>query len=327
MTHLLMLAALAATDQITLKNGDRWSGRIEKLDAGKLTFTADFAGRVTIPWDAIQSIASEQTFAFALKNGGIESGRADRVMSVKDQIVTLRNGQRVERVQPPPNAFWTGSADTGLSLARGNANTTTLSATINTSRTSKIDKLSFTGAALYSEAALPGSSLVAANARRGGFRYERNFSPRRFSFVSGDLEHDTRQFLNLRSVLGAGLGQKLIQQPERTFDIFAGGSFNREDFSTGLQRVSAEALFSEASTHKLNRNFSVAQKLTVFPNLTQPGEYRITFDSSAVTALVRWLAWQVSVSNRYISNPVPGAKTNDLLVTTGFRFNFGAPAR
>jgi hypothetical protein len=43
-------------------------------------------------------------------------------------------------------------------------------------------------------------------------------------------------------------------------------------------------------------------------------------DATAATTLLRWLSWQVSVSNRYLNNPVPGSRRNDLLLTTGFRF-------
>ena len=32
-----------------------------------------------------------------------------------------------------------------------------------------------------------------------------------------------------------------------------------------------------------------------------------------------WLAWQLTLSDRYLSNPVPGTKKNDVLLTTGLR--------
>jgi hypothetical protein len=43
----------------------------------------------------------------------------------------------------------------------------------------------------------------------------------------------------------------------------------------------------------------------------------MNFDASADTKLRKWLAWQVSISDRYISNPLPGRQKNDLIVTTG----------
>ena len=43
----------AAGDQITLKNGDRYSGTIVKSDAKELVLKTEFAGTVTIQWDAV----------------------------------------------------------------------------------------------------------------------------------------------------------------------------------------------------------------------------------------------------------------------------------
>jgi len=41
-----------------------------------------------------------------------------------------------------------------------------------------------------------------------------------------------------------------------------------------------------------------------------------------VTRLKRWLSWQLTASDRFISDPVGGRKKNDVLLTTGFRVSF-----
>ena len=63
--------------------------------------------------------------------------------------------------------------------------------------------------------------------------------------------------------------------------------------------------------------------LVVYPNLSDLGEYRMTFDSTAVTRLNDWLSWQVTLSDRFLSNPGPGKRKNDLLFTTGLRLTLG----
>lgn len=325
---IAVTAPLLFADQLVMKNGDRYSGHLESVEAGKVKFVADYAGAISVPWDAVQTLRSRETFVVRLKSGGIESAPADRVMAMRGQIEAVRSTaeqdrvrQAVERAAMP---VWVGHTDLGLSLSRGNAETSTLSASVNTARSTKRDKLAFYGASLYSRAVRAGQRLTAANLRRGGVRYDLNLNRKQFAFVSGDLDHNPVQRLQLRSVAGAGFGQHLVQTKLNTFDLFAGGTLNREEFTTGVERVAAEALVSEASTHKLNHTFSLSQKFAMYPNLTETGQYRMTFDSSAVTSIMRWLSWQVTVSNRYISNPPPGTRPNDLLLTTGFRVNFGA---
>jgi len=72
----------------------------------------------------------------------------------------------------------------------------------------------------------------------------------------------------------------------------------------------------------LAKAVQLEHKLVLYPNLSDTGEYRINFDNALVTRLSRWLSWQLALSDRLISNPIPGKKKNDLLFTTGLRFTF-----
>jgi putative salt-induced outer membrane protein len=67
---------------------------------------------------------------------------------------------------------------------------------------------------------------------------------------------------------------------------------------------------------------TLRERFQYFPNLSETGEYRLTFDSSLVTKINKWFNWQVTLSDRYISNPVAGSKANDILFTTGLGLSF-----
>ena len=70
---LLIPAALFA-DQIVLKNGDRLTGTIEKSDDKALIIKTEFAGEVTVQWDAVQEINSSQKLHVSLNNGQTVTG-------------------------------------------------------------------------------------------------------------------------------------------------------------------------------------------------------------------------------------------------------------
>ncbi len=55
---LLAIIGSALADQVTLKNGDRLSGTIAKSDGKTLVLKTDYAGDVTVQFDAIQGITS-----------------------------------------------------------------------------------------------------------------------------------------------------------------------------------------------------------------------------------------------------------------------------
>jgi len=63
--------------------------------------------------------------------------------------------------------------------------------------------------------------------------------------------------------------------------------------------------------------------LFFFPNLTNGGEYRVNFDTTLVTDISRRIGWQITLSDRYLSNPPPGFEKNDLLLTTGLKIKLG----
>jgi hypothetical protein len=231
--------------------------------------------------------------------------------------------QAAEARRQAPRFFdpWTGFIDLGLSLARGNAKVATYSSRMNGVRTTPRHKLTLNLTSLYSHNNSTPPARVTANVRRGDAEWDINISPRQFAFLTGSLEYDQLQKLDLRAVGGVGYGRHVVKNSRNTFDLSIGTTINHESFATGLHRLSSEGLLSEQSTHILNHSLTLKQRFIFFPNITQPGEYRISFDGSAVTSLLRWLSWQVSVGDRYLSNPLPGTLPNDLLLTTGFRFN------
>jgi Protein of unknown function, DUF481 len=69
------------------------------------------------------------------------------------------------------------------------------------------------------------------------------------------------------------------------------------------------------------------ERFEFFPNVSNTGAYRFTFDAHAVTKLNKWLGWQVSFDDLYVSNPPTGIKQNDLILSTGLRLTFGGVAQ
>src|ERR1700675_475865 len=73
---LALAAALAAkADQVTLKNGDRLTGSIVNSDGKILLIKTEFAGDVTVQWDAITGIESSDKLNLTLKDGKRLSGK------------------------------------------------------------------------------------------------------------------------------------------------------------------------------------------------------------------------------------------------------------
>jgi putative salt-induced outer membrane protein YdiY len=276
-----------------------------------------------------------------LKNGRVLSGpvasvndqfeittqESGKVVVAKEDIDAVRSPEEqaiVERLKSPGFfELWTGVFDFGLALAQGNSETTNLSLAFNADRTTNRDKTSFFSTALYSTNNTTGESITTANIIRGGGRYEYNITPKLFAYGAGGLEHDELQELELRILLGGGLGWHMYQTPETVFDVFGGFNWNKEYFDNDIDRSSAELQVGEELSHQASERVLLKERFVLFPNLSESGEYRFAFDATVVTAINKWLGWQVTFSDRFTSNPLPGIKENDLILTTGLRITFG----
>lgn len=88
-------------------------------------------------------------------------------------------------------------------------------------------------------------------------------------------------------------------------------------------RSTAEAQLGQTLSHRFSSRVSLKEQLFFFPNLTDGGTYRINFDASLVTDISRRIGWQLTLSDRYLSDPPPGLQQNDLLLTTGLKIKLG----
>jgi putative salt-induced outer membrane protein YdiY len=337
---LLFFVSAAWADQVTLTNGDRVTGKIVKKDGATLTFKSDMFGDVTIPWDKVTDVVSDEPLTVVLPDGKSVLGKvatsekklevatpaAKESVAIAD-VGAIRNAdeqQAWERKQHPGLLnLWAGYADLGVSLARGNADTTSITSAMNATRETRSDKTSLYFNQIYSTGkAVDGSSVKTAQAIRGGWAYNRNLTQRLFVNLFNDYEYDLFQNLDLRFVIGGGLGYSVIKNDQTQLDLLGGAAYNREKFSTPLTRNSAELYWGDNLLHKFSKSTSLTQSFRMFNNMSELGEYRINFDVGAVTTLKKWLSWQLTVSDRYLSNPLPGRKQNDVLFTTGIRVNF-----
>jgi len=336
---LLLVTACLLADQVTLKNGDRVSGKIVKKEGDKVTFKSDLMGEVTMPWEAVREVVSDEPLHVVLpgertvagrlssREGNLEVSTASgKETAALNRVAAIRNANEqrgYERLQHPGLlALWAGYYDIGFSLARGNARTSTLTNALNAARVTRDDKTTVYANQIYSTATLEDQTAVTARAIRGGWGYNRNADPRLFINTFNDYEYDRFQNLHLRFVLGGGLGYKAVKSERSQLDLLAGAAYNREDFFDALTRNSAEAYWGDDWTFRLSGATSIRQSFRMFNNLTNSGVFRMNLDLGAETNLNKWLAWQVTASDRYLSNPVIGRLRNDILLTTGFRIRF-----
>ena len=337
-TLSLVLCASAGllADQVALKNGDIITGNVIRKDGGKLTLKSEFLGEVSIPWSAVKSLKTDQELVVVLPDGesvkGKVSTNGDNLEVAGKSaplagVTAMRNDaeqrkwQRLEH--PGLGELWAGNFDLGLALARGNARTETLTNDFNAARVTRHDKIGLHFNQIYGKAQVNGVDSTIASAVRGGWAYNRDLNPKLFVTTLNEYEHDKFQSLDLRAVFGGGLGWNAYKKEKATLSFQGGGDYERESFTGNVRRNSGEFYFGNDLGLKLSAATSITQSFRMFPNLTQTGQYRLNFDLTGVTAIKKWLGWHLTLSDRFLSDPLFGRQRNDVLLSTGFRLSFG----
>jgi putative salt-induced outer membrane protein len=333
-------------DQVVMKNGDRLTGTIEKSDDKSLVIKSEFAGEVTVDWSAIQEVKSEQPLHVKLKDGKtvvgpvntvdgkleVSTKNGGNVEAPKESILVMRSDSEQlawEKSQHPGLLQgWNGGVTVGFGLTGGNSETKNLAVAFSGIRTGLHDKLTLYAGSVYSANNLaPAATRVTANTNRGGARYDRDITPRIFGFGNADFFTDALQDLNLRQVYGGGLGFHVIKNDNTTLDLLGGVAYTRENYTqvAPLPRLIhsfAAGQIGDEFMHKIAKSTVITQRAYFFPDFQNSGEYRATFDFGTVTKFSKWLGWQNSFGDVYVTNPPTGKKKNDVVFTTGLNVTF-----
>src|SRR5438093_524658 len=348
MRMVQILASLAAfsfcsasfADQIVLTNGDRLTGTITKSDDKTLVIKTEFADDVTVQWPAVQEIHSMQALHLVTRgektlvgtvttsDGNLVVGTATSgtVNVPKADVTALRNEEEQaayeKSLHPTLLHGWAGGANVGFALTRGNSETKNLALAFTGDRKTQHDEITMYANTVYASNDAAGAvPSVTANTTQSGARYAHNVTTRLFGYGSADFQTDALQGLNLRSVLGGGLGLHVINTDVTTLDLLGGLNYTRESYTT-LSRNFAALTVGEELMHKLGVSTVLNNKLYFFPDLNEIGEYRATFNLGTVTKLSKWLGWQNAFGDIYVTNPPAGKKQNDILLTTGLNVSF-----
>lgn len=341
---ILWFASAGFADQITMKDGDRITGDIVKKDGDSVTIKSKNFGTVTLKWADVATIKSDQPINVTLTGGKavkaniemqgdriqVAAPGAPQTVDPKD-VVTLRNDAEEKTYQrfmhPGLLDLWTITGSLNLAGTKGNAQTSTLTTPVNFVRASNTTRTTAYFNSISSSAKINGVDSSTAKAVRGGWGYNRNLTKKVFANAFNDYEYDEFQSLDLGVTIGGGAGYLLWSHDANRLSVVGGADWNRQAFSAlstsaAFTRNSAEAFWGDDFNYKLSERTSFVESFRMFNNLSDTGQYRMNADVGATTQLTKWLNWNISLSDRYLSNPVPGRKKNDFLYSTGLGFSW-----
>lgn len=225
-----------------------------------------------------------------------------------------------------PDNQWRYLFTAGANAATGNNESVALNLSAEAARVSATDKWTFLGQAAYAHA--DGETQTERFAL--GTQYARDLTPVWFGWGTLDGLRDKLANLSSRMSVASGVGYHLIRNEQTTFDVTGGLGYSRDRFiepteidgsrRDGYGRL--ELVLAEESNHKLTQTTSLRQRLALYPNLRDTGEYRASFDTNVTVAMTKDMNLTAGLSVRHNSDPGVGVKKTDAMFITGVSFRF-----
>jgi len=232
-----MCGSIAYADELMMKNGDRLQGTVVSMSLGKLVFKTSYAGDITIRWEDVERLTTDQPLEAYLQDeetliGKIKAGE-DNVLILESADgsppvpVQLAQVKSLERPKPPPGWEFTGNVSAGASKESGNTNTEkyNLIGNLQVSKLPHVIKL-------YGEFHKEWSSdKLSKDNALGSATYERFLDKKWFVFGNAMAQTDKFKDLDLLGNFAAGPGYQFWRSKEKNLSVKLGPAYAYEKYS------------------------------------------------------------------------------------------------
>jgi putative salt-induced outer membrane protein YdiY len=232
----LLPASPALADTVLLDNGDRLTGKVKNIAAGKLVIETRYAGEVKVDLAAVRSLETDQDATVILKDYSRLIGRlaadqgALRVIEGDGGPVRTVDPGRVARVEqgrrPQPSWTYTGYVNIGASDSSGNTETTRAYGDAELVARKARNRVTLGGRGAY---ASDDDEETENNVLAYG-KYDRFLSEKWYAYANASAEHDPFRDIKLRSTLGVGSGYQVFDTPRTNFSVEGGLDYVTTDF-------------------------------------------------------------------------------------------------
>jgi hypothetical protein len=331
-------AALAKRndDVVIMKNGDRLTGEIKRLEDGKLVFSAGYmTADVSLDWTKVDRLESKDHFNVYLTDGRvhtgvivgkgltedtdpgffIQTGNADVVVH-RDEVVVVRP------IESSVLNQLTGSVDYGYSFTGGNNSTTQSS--LSAAMAYRVEKwhMQLQGGSVFNAQ----SEGTSTGRNTFSFLYARKLTELWYAGAISELLNSKQQDLTLRATAGGGLGRVLFRSERTALRLLSGILFSREHYSSEAgeepRANNVEALFHLQYEMYRFKKFDIDAATYAYPSLTDRGRVRMGLQSALGIELFRNFKWKFSLYENFDSRPPVHAPRNDFGTSTSVGWTF-----
>jgi Protein of unknown function, DUF481 len=315
---LAMFSCGASADEVVFKNGDKLTGTIVKLADGKVTFKSAVAGEVKIAVGEIRSLATEKPVKVVLPDKSIAhepllAGDAGQV-----RIGAGTYSLTELRAVNPPSVRWGGKFALGLTLIRATTDENKVDFLLDVARTGARNRIALAAAYLYAR------SEDVTTTDTWFITGDYNFARRRriYALANARLQQDRIQDLDLRTILGGGVGYVVSERPGFGLRLEGGLAWVREEFADAGTTSDLSVRLGYLLEKALWRGARLKHDFTIYPATHDLRDYYFTARFSLEQALANGFTIDLRLLLDYDATPAPDAdkSTSKFILAVGKSF-------
>lgn len=329
-TFVLYLAGagVARADTVLLENGDRLSGTVVRLEEDTLTLKTSYSEPILIEAQSIVGIETDESVTLHLKEGETIQGRLSSTDAGGIAVGANEDRQPVQtrwdsiaaiNPLPVPPARIKGSVTVGGNMQSGNTDRTSASLGLEAVRRDARHRFSLSFLHNYAEE----DDEVDTRNTFGAFKYDYFFTTKAFGYLSVEMLKDEFKDLNLRTIVGPGAGYQFWDTERTALGLEGGVAYFNEDRDEGEDDHWITGRLAGNFRYRLFDRIEFAEKLVVYPNLEDAGQYTLRNEASLSTEVV--YGWALKLSNilDYDSDPESeGVKKTDVYWILALQYEF-----
>jgi putative salt-induced outer membrane protein YdiY len=318
-------------DEIRLKNGDRITGDILRMENDALVMKTAYAGEIKVAWQEIQCIVSDKETTLVMKDKEVFVGLLTCPEGGKVQVsskaagetapIPLSQVQTLNPPPPPPGVTYKANINAGAGKTTGNTDTMNANASAGFQARSKRQRFTLGAKYNYGE----NDGVIDTRNSTGTIKYDFFVTEKVYSYANALFQKDEFQDLDLRSTLGVGVGYQFFDSEPISLFVETGISYFSEDFNEAEDQQYASARWAVGLDYEI-----IPKRLKFFHShegyysLEKSGAYYIRSQQGFKVPLVEKLYANFELDYDYNSKPARGIEKGDstYIFGLGYESNF-----
>jgi len=223
-------------------------------------------------------------------------------------------------INPPPKppAKLTGNIALGGSLQTGNTDRRSFAAAADASIRGERDRFGVRFLFNYAEE----KDEVTARNLYGALKYDYFFTKKFYGYLGLEMLKDRFKDLNLRTIVGPGVGYQIWDDPIKFLLFEAGITYYSEDRRTAEDDSWVAARLAGNFRYTLSKFLTFSDRLEIYPSLANANDFTLRNEAAILSPI--GAGWSLKLANilEYDNDPPRNVSKTDLTWILGLQYSF-----